>query len=333
MNLWPARGLSRDDRDKTKRLSAESKQSSSPFLPPTLASKKQKSGNHQRSISLRLDMKWAHIINISIQFDCPPNKSHCSNKQKAPLLCLLSSGFELSMLQLPIYYRHLSQVTDKHCDGCRIWLCQNGFISPFQATISGQLMSSAHSSSPLLFFFLSLSPQVATAVSIIFWRTSFTCINGHHYLPICLCMDSVDSHTLSSLFSLYLCVFISASAHMLMILQARTYVQEHVFFFVFCIFPDWYCSAFLFDSLDAIACYLENSTINHLNCCWQTSKHFRHPARFLPISNTQVDVHTKEQKLQNDVCVSECRWTLAEMSSFWAKRQNVTYLALRLMFI
>ncbi len=96
-------------------------------------------------ISLWLDMKWAHIINISILFDCPPNKSHCSNKQRAPLHCLPLSGFELLTLQLAIYYRHLSQVTDKHCDGCMIWLCQNGFISPLQATISSQLMSCAYS--------------------------------------------------------------------------------------------------------------------------------------------------------------------------------------------
>lgn len=40
-------------------------------------------------------MKWAHIINIYILFDCPPNKSHCSNKHKAPLHCLPLSGFEL----------------------------------------------------------------------------------------------------------------------------------------------------------------------------------------------------------------------------------------------
>lgn len=75
-------------------------------------------------------MKWAHIINISILFDCPPNKSHCSNKQRAPLRCLPLSGAELSTRQLAIYYRHLSQVTDKHRDGCRILQCQNGFISP-----------------------------------------------------------------------------------------------------------------------------------------------------------------------------------------------------------
>lgn len=104
------------------------------------------------SISLWLDMKWAHIINISILFDCPPNKSHCSNKHRALLRCLPLSGFELLTLQLTIYYRHLSQVTDKHCDGCMILLCQNGFISPLQATISSELMSCAYSLSSLTFF-------------------------------------------------------------------------------------------------------------------------------------------------------------------------------------
>lgn len=106
-------------------------------------------------ISLWLDMKWAHVINISILFDCTPNKSHCSNKRRALLNCLPLSGFELLTLQLAIYYRHLSQVTDKHCDGCMIWLCQNGFISPLQATISSQLMSCACFLSP---DFLSHSP-------------------------------------------------------------------------------------------------------------------------------------------------------------------------------
>lgn len=106
-------------------------------------------------------MKWAHIINISILFDCAPNKSHCSNKHRALLLCLPLSGSKLLTLQLTIYYRHLSQVTDKHCDGCMILLCQNGFISSLQATISTELMSWAYSLStdllsfPLLFSHLS----------------------------------------------------------------------------------------------------------------------------------------------------------------------------------
>lgn len=121
-------------------------------------------------ISLWLDMKWAHIINISILFDCPPNKSHCSNKQRALLHCLPLSGFELLTLQLTIYYRHLSQMTDKHCDGCMILLCQNGFISPLQATISTELMSCAYSlPSDFLYLFLSLFfiSQMATTVSLI----------------------------------------------------------------------------------------------------------------------------------------------------------------------
>lgn len=82
-----------------------------------------------------------------------------------------------------------------------------------------------------------------------------------------------------------------------------------------------------------------NPTINHLNCCWQTSKSFRLAAHFLSISNTQVDSNTKEQKLQHGVCVcvrmsvAQCvdalcvwlrGWKLAgeweKMSSLWAKR-------------
>lgn len=37
-------------------------------------------------ISPRLHINWAHIISISFLFDCPPNKSCCSNnKRSAPL--------------------------------------------------------------------------------------------------------------------------------------------------------------------------------------------------------------------------------------------------------
>lgn len=130
----------------------QSWRSSSPFFPPRTA---QKSGSYHGSLHIFLwrDMKWAHIINISILFDCTPNKSHCSNKHRALLLCLPLSGFKLLTLQLTIYYRHLSQVTDKHCDGCMILLCQNGFISPLQATISTELMSWAYSLSPDLLSF------------------------------------------------------------------------------------------------------------------------------------------------------------------------------------
>lgn len=142
--------------DKTKRLLAvlQRWQSSSPF---PLHSLKIWNPSLFFHISLWLDTKWAHIINISILFDCPPNKSHCSNKQRALLHCLPLSGFELLTLRLTIYYRHLSQVTDKHCDGCMILLCQNGFISPLQATISTKLMSCAYSlSSDFLSFPLPL---------------------------------------------------------------------------------------------------------------------------------------------------------------------------------
>lgn len=121
-------------------------------------------------------MKWAHIINISILFDCTPNKSHCSNKQRAPLLCLPLSGWKLLTLHLTIYYRHLSQVTDKHCDGCMILLCQNGFISSLQATISTELMSWAYSlSSDFLSFPRPLFPShMVTTMSLILHSTHST---------------------------------------------------------------------------------------------------------------------------------------------------------------
>lgn len=158
-------------------------------------------------ISLWRDMKWAHIINISILFDCPPNKSHCSNKQRALLHCLPLSGFELLTLQLTIYYRHLSQVTDKHCDGCMILLCQNGFISPLQATICSELMSCAYSLSsnfpPLLLSHLSDGNRCESyppknpfhqeqMYSIIYWF-SYPCTLwllpfSPLYLPQCLCV-------------------------------------------------------------------------------------------------------------------------------------------------
>lgn len=164
-------------------------------------------------ISLWLDMKWAHVINISILFDCPPNKSHCSNKQRALLHCLPLSGFELLTLQLAIYYRHLSQVTDKHCDGCMIWLCQNGFISPLQATIASQLMSCAYSHSlssdflslPLPFF-SSLRWQTLRALSSkepISPGTTYSIIYWFGYL--------CTLWLLSSLFArVYVCFFVSA---------------------------------------------------------------------------------------------------------------------------
>lgn len=140
LNLWPPYGLSRPRRQDEKVVSlpynnckllhlsprASSLRPPSPHLTPPL-----QSGSYQRSlhISLWRDMKWAHIINISILFHCPPNKSCCSNKCRAPLGRLPLSGFELLTLQLTIYYRHLSPVTDKPRDGCMILLCQNGFIS------------------------------------------------------------------------------------------------------------------------------------------------------------------------------------------------------------
>lgn len=76
-------------------------------------------------------------------------------------------------------------------------------------------------------------------------------------------------------------------------------------------------STLSFCALDAISSYLENTTINHLNYCWQTSKRFWLAAHFLSISNTQVGRNTKEQKLQKDVrlCGSVVWWKWQEMSS------------------
>lgn len=156
-------------------------------------------------------MKWAHIINISILFDCPPNKSHCSNKQRALLHCLPLSGFELLTLQLTIYFRHLSQVTDKHCDGCMILLCQNGFISPLQATISTELMSCAYSL-PSDFFSLFSLPFFSSLRWQPLWALSSKepislGTNVFYYLLIQLSMHFVAFLVLSSLFTcVYICV-------------------------------------------------------------------------------------------------------------------------------
>lgn len=218
-------------------------------------------------------MKWAHIINISILFDCPPNKSHCSNKQRALLHCLPLSGFELLTLQLAIYYRHLSRVTDKHCDGCMIWLCQNGFISPLQAPIARQLMSCAQSLSdflslPLFFPHASNgnnceSPppknpfhQEQTS-SIIHWFSylftlwifalicSCLCVSSAHvddFTSICMCLCSIHSIRAGQEAD---CIYFSPCLILfhIVILHSR-------------------CNILLF----------RNPTINHLNCRWQTSE-------------------------------------------------------------
>lgn len=148
-------------------------------------------------------MKWAHNINISILFDCPPNKSHCSNKHRALLRCLPLPGFELLTLQLTIYYRHLSQVTDKHCDGCMILLCQKSFISLLQATISSGLMSCAYSLSS---DFLSPSCilQMETTVSLILQRSHFT-----RNKSVLLFTDFVI-YALCGFFPVYVLVFMCA---------------------------------------------------------------------------------------------------------------------------
>lgn len=84
-------------------------------------------------------------------------------------------------------------------------------------------------------------------------------------------------------------------------------------------------STLSFCALDAISSYLENTTINHLNYCWQTSKRFWLAAHFLSISNTQVGRNTKEQKLQKDVhlCGSVCDESDKKCLQFWAERFNM----------
>lgn len=255
-----------DDKNKMKRLSVVLQQTAI-FLTPHALLKNLEA----ITISLQLDMKWAHIINISILFDCPPNKSHCSNKQRAPLHCLPLSGFELLTLQLAIYYRHLSQVTDKHCDGCMIWLRQNGFISPLQATIASQLMSCAYSlpsdflSTALPFSHPSdgnrcesyppKSPFHQEQTYSIIYRFSYLCTLwllplSPVYLLVCalhVCVDGCTSTCARA-------AFIGAGQK-----------TDCVFLMLFhIVILSSGCNIPLF----------RNPTINHLNCCWQTSKCF-----------------------------------------------------------
>lgn len=50
-----------------------------------------------------------------------------------------------------------------------------------------------------------------------------------------------------------------------------------------------------------------NPTINHLNCCWQSSKHCRLAAHFLSISNTQLDGNTKGAEIKERF-LCRCFW-------------------------
>lgn len=59
--------------------------------------------------------------------------------------------------------------------------------------------------------------------------------------------------------------------------------------------PDTVSRCYFMLQMQHPASIYKNPTINHLNCCWQTSKHVRLAAHFLSISNTQVDRNTKEQ--------------------------------------
>lgn len=247
-------------------------------------------------IFLWRDMKWAHIINISIRFDCTPNKSNCSNKHRALLLCLTLSGFKLLTLHLTIYYRHLSLVTDKHCDGCRILLCQNGFISPLQATISTELMSWAYSLSPNLLsfplpFHSSLRWQPLSLIlkknpfhqeqmySIIYWFSYLcTLFCSLQFICQCLCV------CLSAPARTYRCRWVYKHMHLCVCMRcAHSIWAEHDCVLTLMLFHIVIlcsrCNILLF----------RNPTINHLNYCWQTSKRFRLAAHFLSISNTQVD--------------------------------------------
>lgn len=228
-------------RDKMKSSSVilQPQRSSSPF-PPALFKKKKKIWKPSPLLPIFLwrDMKWAHIINISILFDCSPNKSHCSNKHRALLHCLPLSGFKLLTLQLTIYYRHLSRVTDKHCDGCMILLCQNGFISLLQATISTELMSWAYSLSPgLLSFsrrlFSSLRWQPLWALSS--KEPISPATNLFSYLLIELSTHFVASSVLPCLFaSVYVCL--SAPSR---VCKCR-WVHKHMHL---CVRPDAACTA------------------------------------------------------------------------------------------
>lgn len=143
--------------------------------------------------------------------------------------------------------------------------------------------------------------------------------NVFYYLLISLSMHFVASSILSGLFA---CVYARACQPLYrripMSLQAYAYM--HVAAFKLSRKPRCVLDAvstLSFCALDAISSYLENTTINHLNYCWQTSKRFWLAAHFLSISNTQVGRNTKEQKLQKDVrlCGSVVRWKWQEMSS------------------
>lgn len=210
-------------------------------------------------------MKWAHIINISIRFDCTPNKSHCSNKHRALLLCLPLSGFKLLTLHLTIYYRHLSQVTDKHCDGCMILLCQNGFISSLQATISTELMSWVYSLSsdllsfplpflsslrwqPLLSLILQKNPlHQEQMYSIIYWF-SYLCtlwllLFFSVYLPVFMCVFVSACIDADEFISICICACACAA-----------FTASELSMIAFS--PSC-CFTLLFSALDAISCYLE----------------------------------------------------------------------------
>lgn len=152
--------------------------------------------------------------------------------------------------------------------------------------------------------------QMATTVSLILQRTHFIknkrillftdlviyalCGSSHSFQLICSC----------------LCVFVSASTHTWTTLQAYACVcaaftaSEQARNPTAFIFPP--CLILFHIVILHSRCNIplfRNPTINHLNCCWQTSKSFRLAAHFLSISNTQVDSNTKEQKLQHGVCV------------------------------
>lgn len=144
-------------------------------------------------------------------------------------------------------------------------------------------------------------------------------------------MRFVASHNLSSLFA-HVCVFTGASTHIWMTLQAYAFVHlpvrhsQHLsraekkwffFFFFSClmlfhVIPHSRCNILLF----------RNPAINHLNCGWQNSKRCRPAARFLSISNTQVDRNTKEQKLKNALCVDVFRTRLFrwKLAGEWQKK-------------
>lgn len=57
------------------------------------------------------------------------------------------------------------------------------------------------------------------------------------------------------------------------------------------------------------------ATINHPNCCWQTSKRFSGAAHFLSISNTQMDGDVDGRGIRK--CIYVCAFTVRVCVGGW----------------